>query len=65
MGGNVEFGKDSADYAVLIDEESCAVDTHVFAPHELLQLPHTVGFGNLVILVGEQGKRKLVLFSES
>ncbi len=57
------FVEDLLDLAVLADQERAALDTHVLASVHALLHPGPVGFGDLVIHVGEQreGQIELVL----
>jgi len=60
----IDLLKDPGDAATGVDDERRTDDAPILSPVHRFLLPDAVLFGDGVIDVGEQSKRKLVLFLE-
>ena len=50
------FIHDLQDITVFIDDKRVAENAHVLASHKLFQAPSTIGFGDRMIFIRQQGK---------
>src|SRR6516225_7182567 len=64
MARDLDLGEDLANYAIAIDDESGALDSHELAPVERLFLIDPVKPGDSIAGVAQQRKIKLVLVDE-
>src|SRR5579859_4407947 len=60
MAFDFDVGEDGLDRAGLVDDERGARNAHVFATHELLQLPDAVPVGHGMVGVGQEREGQMV-----
>ena len=64
MAFGLHFGEDVGDAAVRADDEGSALNAHHFVAVHVLLFDHAKSFADLLIGIGEQGVRQVVLSLE-
>ena len=64
MAINLHFREDACDAAILVDQESRSLDSHVIHAVKLLFLPHAVCVGDCVAYIDEKVVRQSVFLTK-
>jgi hypothetical protein len=60
----LDLFEDVLDFSLRANDEGCAGDAHHFFAVHVLFLQNTIGYGDLLFGIGQQGKRQFLLVGE-